>query len=161
VPLDLGAGDAPDRLHHDADHPYGHRRYETLATLGIGALLLLAGWEVIRNVFNRIVEGGAPEVQPLSLALLALTVPVNLFIVWYEGRRGRDLRSDLLLADATQTRVNLEVERIALLAKREALRVAMGRANRDMPEAYQKDLELATLPGAAEIAAAVRSLSKI
>ncbi|MGH2593563.1 MAG: cation-efflux pump [Anaerolineae bacterium] len=91
----------------DADHPYGHRRYETLATLGIGALLLLAGWEVLRNVFNRIVEGGAPEAQPLSLVLLALTVPVNLFSVWYEGRRGRELRSDVLLADATQTRVNL------------------------------------------------------
>ena len=63
----------------DADHPYGHRRYETLATLGIGALLVLAGWEVLQNVFSRLLEGGAPEVQPLSLALLALTVPVNLF----------------------------------------------------------------------------------
>jgi cation diffusion facilitator family transporter len=91
----------------DADHPYGHRRYETLATLSIGALLLLTGWEVLRNVFERLVEGGAPQVQPLSLALLALTVPLNLFVVWYEGRRGRALRSDVLLADATQTRVNL------------------------------------------------------
>ena len=91
----------------DADHPYGHRRYETLATLGIGALLLLAGWEMVRNVFDRLVQGGAPQAQPLSLALLALTLPVNLLIVWYEGRRGRELRSDVLLADATQTRVNL------------------------------------------------------
>jgi len=91
----------------DADHPYGHRRYETLATLGIGALLLLAGWEVVENVFNRLLEGGAPQVEPLGVALLVLTVPVNLFIVWYEGRRGRALRSDVLLADATQTRVGL------------------------------------------------------
>jgi cation diffusion facilitator family transporter len=91
----------------DADHPYGHRRYETLATLSIGALLLLTGWEVLRNVFERLAAGGAPQAQPLSLALLALTVPVNLFVVWYEGRRGRALRSDVLLADATQTRVNL------------------------------------------------------
>ncbi len=98
----------------DADHPYGHRRYETLATLGIGALLLLAGWEVLRNVFDRIVAGGAPDVQPLSLALLALTVPANLFIVGYEGRRGRELRSDVLLADATQTRVNLWTTALAL-----------------------------------------------
>ncbi len=91
----------------DADHPYGHRRYETLATLSIGALLLLTGWEVLENVFQRLLEGGAPEAQPLSLALLALTVPVNLFVIGYEGRRGRELGSDVLLADATQTRVNL------------------------------------------------------
>lgn len=91
----------------DADHPYGHRRYETLATLSIGALLLLTGWEVLENVFQRLLQGGAPEAQPLSLALLALTVPVNLFVIGYEGRRGRELGSDVLLADATQTRVNL------------------------------------------------------
>ena len=91
----------------DADHPYGHRRYETLATLGIGALLLLAGWEVVENVLNRILEGGAPKVEPLGLALLVLTAPVNLFVVWYEGRRGQALRSDVLLADAIQTRVGL------------------------------------------------------
>jgi cation diffusion facilitator family transporter len=91
----------------DADHPYGHRRYETLATLGIGALLLLAGWEVVENVFNRILQGGAPDVQPLSLILLALTLPVNLFIVWFEGQRGRELHSDVLLADATQTRMGV------------------------------------------------------
>jgi cation diffusion facilitator family transporter len=91
----------------DADHPYGHRRYETLATLGIGALLLLAGWEVLRNIFDRIVNGGAPNADPLALGLLALTVPVNLFVVWHETRRGRTLGSEVLLADATQTRVGL------------------------------------------------------
>jgi cation diffusion facilitator family transporter len=91
----------------DADHPYGRRRYETLATLGIGALLLLAGWEVFQNVVDRILTGSAPDVQPISLALLAATVPINLFIVWYEGRRGRELHSDVLLADTTQTRMGL------------------------------------------------------
>ena len=91
----------------DADHPYGHRRYETLATLGIGALFMLAGWEVIENVVDRLLRGGAPDAQPLSLTLLALTVPVNLFIIWYEGRRGRALHSDVLLADAAQTKVGV------------------------------------------------------
>lgn len=91
----------------DADHPYGHRRYETLATLGIGALLILAGWEMLRNIVERLAGGGAPTAEPLSLLLLALTVPVNLFIVWYETRRGWALGSDVLLADAAQTRVGL------------------------------------------------------
>jgi cation diffusion facilitator family transporter len=97
----------------DADHPYGHRRYETLATLGIGALLMLAGWEVLQDVFDRIVNGGAPVAQPLSLLLLALTIPVNLFVVRYETRRGRELDSDVLLADAAQTRVGLLTTSVA------------------------------------------------
>src|SRR5512143_3616621 len=38
----------------DPDHPYGHRKYETVATLGIGGLMLLAGWEVLQDVFERL-----------------------------------------------------------------------------------------------------------
>lgn len=91
----------------DADHPYGHRRYETLATLAIGALLLLAGWEVLRNVFDRLIRGGVSDAQPVGFVLILSTVPINLFVAWFEGRRGRELQSDVLLADATQTRVNL------------------------------------------------------
>src|SRR5512143_4353245 len=37
----------------DLDHPYGHRKYETIATLAIGGLMVLAGWEVLQDVFRR------------------------------------------------------------------------------------------------------------
>src|SRR5512136_3237773 len=33
----------------DPDHPYGHRKYETIATLGIGGLMLLGGWGGLRE----------------------------------------------------------------------------------------------------------------
>ena len=91
----------------DANHPYGHRRFETLATLGIGALLVLAGWEILQGVFERVTRGGAPEVRLLSLALLALTLPINWGVARYEMQRGRDLGSDVLLADAAQTRAGI------------------------------------------------------
>jgi cation diffusion facilitator family transporter len=99
----------------DPEHPYGHRKYETIATLGIGGLMLLAGWEVLQDVFERLSGGRPPEVTPLSLVLLLLTLPINIFIVWYEGRRGRELGSDVLLADATSTRINIFVSLAALI----------------------------------------------
>ncbi len=99
----------------DPDHPYGHRKYETIATLGIGGLMLLAGWEVLQDVFERLTGGQPPIVTSLSLALILLTLPLNIFIVWYEGRRGRELGSDVLLADATSTRVNIFVSLAALI----------------------------------------------
>ncbi|HEX2619025.1 MAG TPA: cation diffusion facilitator family transporter, partial [Phototrophicaceae bacterium] len=46
------AGTPPDR-----DHPYGHQRFETLAALGIGFLLLLTAWETIRGVIERFSGG--------------------------------------------------------------------------------------------------------
>jgi cation diffusion facilitator family transporter len=99
----------------DPDHPYGHRKYETIATLGIGGLMLLAGWEVLQNVFERLSGGQPPTVTPLSLALILLTLPINIFVVWYEGKRGRELGSDVLLADATSTRINIFVSLAALV----------------------------------------------
>jgi cation diffusion facilitator family transporter len=99
----------------DPDHPYGHRKYETIATLGIGGLMLLAGWEVLEDVIARLKGGQPPVVTLLSLALILLTLPINLFIVWYEGRRGRELGSDVLQADATSTRVNIFVSLAALI----------------------------------------------
>lgn len=99
----------------DAAHPYGRRKYETIATLGIGGLMLLAGWEVLQDVFDRLSGGQPPEVTPVSLALLLATLPLNIFTVWYEGKRGRQLGSDILIADATSTRVNIFVSLSALI----------------------------------------------
>src|SRR5512139_1154963 len=99
----------------DPDHPYGYRKYETIATLGIGGLMLLAGWEVLQDVFERLSGGQPPTVTPLALALILLTLPLNIFIVWYEGKRGRALGSDVLLADATSTRINIFVSLAALI----------------------------------------------
>ena len=88
----------------DANHPYGHRKFETLAAAGIFVFLLLVVVEVTRSAFSRLRSGAAPEVTPLSFAVMALTVAVNLLVVRYETRQGRALRSELLLADAAHTR---------------------------------------------------------
>lgn len=98
----------------DAAHPYGRRKYETIATLGIGGLMLLAGWEVLQDVFERLGGGQPPTLTVEALILILITLPLNVFIVWYESRRGRELGSDILVADATSTRVNIFVSLAAL-----------------------------------------------
>ncbi len=91
----------------DDDHPYGHRKYETVATLGIGAMLLLVSWEIAKGIFDRLTRHTVPVITPLDIAIMAATFFVNLFIVVYETRQGRALRSEILLADATHTRTDL------------------------------------------------------
>lgn len=94
----------------DANHPYGHHKYEPFAALGIGALLALAGYEIARGLWLWYAgEARALEVTPLALGLMALTLVVNAGLAWYEGRAGRRLNSAVLLADAAQTRSNLWV----------------------------------------------------
>lgn len=93
----------------DADHPYGHRRFETLATLAIGGLLLVAAWEILQEMFNRLLHGGAPEVLPISFAIMIGTMALNLCVTLYERREGHRLKSELLLADAAHTSSDLFV----------------------------------------------------
>jgi cation diffusion facilitator family transporter len=88
----------------DDDHPYGHRKYETLAAAGIFVFLLFVVIEVVRAALERLAGGTAPTVTPASFVVMIVTLAINIGVVRYESRRGRELGSELLLADATHTR---------------------------------------------------------
>lgn len=88
----------------DEDHPYGHRKFETLASAGIFFFLLLVLIEVLRGAIDRLRFGGAPEVTGVSFALMAVTLAINLGVVAYESAAARRLKSELLMADSHHTR---------------------------------------------------------
>jgi len=88
----------------DEDHPYGHRKFETLAAAGIFVFLLLVVIEVIETAIGRLRSGETPEVSLYSFLVMIGTLGVNVGVVKYESRQGRALGSELLLADAAHTR---------------------------------------------------------
>jgi cation diffusion facilitator family transporter len=93
----------------DDSHPYGHRRFETIATLSIGGLLLVAAWEILKTAVERLFSGSAATASPLSFAVMLGTMAVNLVVTVYETNTGKRFGSDILLADASQTRVDILV----------------------------------------------------
>jgi cation diffusion facilitator family transporter len=89
----------------DADHPYGHRKYETVAAAAVIVFLLLVMVEVLRNAFNHLTGRAAlHEITAASFVVMAVTVVVNLLVIAYESREAERLASEVLLADAMQTR---------------------------------------------------------
>ena len=89
----------------DADHPYGHRKYETVAAAAVTGFLVLVVLEVLRNAFNHLTGvTPPPEVSVTGFVIMAATVAVNIGVVRYESRAAARLRSEVLLADALQTR---------------------------------------------------------
>lgn len=93
----------------DDHHPYGHRRFETVAALVIGALLLLTAWEMIGGLIERLQSPAFPAVTPLTFGVLILTLFINLFVSRYQIKEGRRLRSEILLADAHNTQTDVFV----------------------------------------------------
>jgi cation diffusion facilitator family transporter len=92
----------------DEDHPYGHRKFETLGALAIVGFMSITCFELVQDAVGRLrAEHAPPVLSDLQLALLLATLAVNIFVAWYEQRRGRELASELLIADAAHTRVDV------------------------------------------------------
>lgn len=89
----------------DEDHPYGHRKYETVAAAAVTVGLLIVVVEILRNAFDRLTgRSDPPEITGIGFAIMIATVAINLWVVRYESAAARRLNSELLLADALQTR---------------------------------------------------------
>ena len=88
----------------DENHPYGHRKYETMASLGILVFLVLVLVQVLGAAYDRLINGGTPRVFPEGIGIMAATLVLNVFVVVYEMRAARSLNSEVLRADAMHTR---------------------------------------------------------
>ncbi|HHY96078.1 MAG TPA: cation transporter [Firmicutes bacterium] len=93
----------------DADHPYGHKKFETFTAVGIAMLLFLVAWNLLGSVRDRLLRPAAPAVTTASFVVMVVTMGVNLAVTTYETRRGRQLGSDILASDALHTRSDLLV----------------------------------------------------
>jgi cation diffusion facilitator family transporter len=91
----------------DMDHPYGHRKFETMASVGILLFLLLVLVQVAWAAIERLRSPVAPSVDALSFIVMGGTFLVNLAVVLYERRAGHRLSSEVLLADAHHTESDL------------------------------------------------------
>jgi len=89
----------------DEDHPYGHGRIETIATVGLGAALILVSFGIAWDAVIRINEPDllfAPGV--LALAVAFLSIVAKEIIYQYTMRVARRVRSNMLMANAWHSR---------------------------------------------------------
>jgi cation diffusion facilitator family transporter len=95
----------------DEEHPYGHRKFETLTAIGIAILLFLTCWELAESALERLRAPVlvSPTVNLWSFGALLVSIIVHLAVVRYELRAGRRLKSDVLVADALHTRADIYV----------------------------------------------------
>jgi cation diffusion facilitator family transporter len=85
----------------DREHPYGHRKFETLAVFGLAALLTVLAFEVALQAIRREPVEIVSGTTELLMMLLVLTI--NTVIATWQRRWARKLQSDILLADANHT----------------------------------------------------------
>jgi cation diffusion facilitator family transporter len=93
----------------DEDHPYGHRKFETLAGLFIAGMLFFIGGKIILDAIGRFINSVVPNITIESLVILLATLFTNIFVSVYEFKKGKELRSQILLSDSMHTRSDIYV----------------------------------------------------
>ncbi|NIF67789.1 cation transporter, partial [Burkholderia sp. Cy-647] len=89
----------------DADHNYGHSRYETVASLLLGAILITVGIGMLWRAGDRLVDLDAiPAVHAIALPVAVLVVISKEALFRYMLREARRVRSALLVANAWHAR---------------------------------------------------------
>ena len=88
----------------DAEHPYGHSKFETLAGLFIAVMLFVLGLKIISSSIVNLLNPTAPTVSFTSIAALLITLAINIFVSKYEYQQGKKLNSILLVSDSLHTK---------------------------------------------------------
>lgn len=85
----------------DEEHPYGHRRFETLVTIFIGVAIVAVGiglgWSAIRNLLLGHIQ---TRPEPIAAVMALASVVVKEILYRYTRRTGERLRSPSLVANA-------------------------------------------------------------
>lgn len=88
----------------DKGHDYGHGKYETLATLVIGLVLIAAGIGLLVDGVEKVIKclNGEPLPEPtwIALAVAAISILAKEVLYRYTIREGKRLDSDAVVANA-------------------------------------------------------------
>ena len=82
----------------DPDHPFGHGRYEYISGLIVSMLILLMGFELGTSSFEKILHPELPQFSWLTVAILAASILVKLYMMFYNLRIGKEINSASMLS---------------------------------------------------------------
>lgn len=93
----------------DKEHPYGHTKYEVIASMFIGGMLLIIAGKIILTSISRFSNPIHPTITTESLIALIITLCINIFVTTYENKIGKKLNSYILISDSMHTRSDIFV----------------------------------------------------
>ena len=109
----------------DRGHPYGHSKFETYASAAIGAMLALVAYSVGSTALQALIHRVEPaRVDAVAFAVMIVTLSINIGITFWERKVGKQLKSEILLADARHTLSDVFVS-LGVIASLIAVRMGM------------------------------------
>ncbi len=91
----------------DEDHPYGHARYETIATVALGTLLIVVGAGIGVDAISRLNQEGTPQIPQLyTLVIAAISIISKEWLYHATKQVALRIKSQMLEANAWHHRTD-------------------------------------------------------
>lgn len=87
----------------DKDHPFGHARYEYIASSIVGFLLLLIGWELIKTSLGKILHPGTIEFSYITVVVLVFSIIAKYVLYRLNRELGKRINSAVMHATAADS----------------------------------------------------------
>ena len=88
----------------DAEHPYGHARYEYLAGLVVSVTILAIGLSLLKESALKVLHPTPVAFSWLSIGVLAASILVKLWLSGFNRAVGKKINSETLMATAADSR---------------------------------------------------------
>ena len=88
----------------DAEHPYGHARYEYLAGLTVSVIVLALGLSLCKEAVFKLIHPEELTFSWLSIIILIASIAVKLWMSYYSRKVGEKIGSDTLKAVSIDSR---------------------------------------------------------
>ncbi len=98
----------------DAKHPYGYEKFEILASLFIGTMLVVMAMEILFSAISSFRHVRNLQIGTTEFILMLVTIFINIIVSTLEFRFGKKLNSPVLVADSMHTKSDIIVS-IAVL----------------------------------------------
>ncbi len=87
----------------DPKHPFGHGRIEYLSGLAVSAIIIIMGYELIMDSFDKIMHPEELSFSWLAVVILLASIAVKFYMSFYCKRIGIKINSGTLLATSTDS----------------------------------------------------------
>ena len=100
----------------DAEHPFGHGRYEYIAGFVVSIAIFLMGLELLQNSVIRIFHPEDVDTSVFAFVILGISILTKIYMAYYNDRIGKRINSSSMLAVAKDSLSDVAATSVVLIS---------------------------------------------
>ena len=100
----------------DKKHPFGHARFEYLASLTVAVMIFVIGFELAKSSVEKIISPTPVKFSPVTILVLVVSILVKLWMTLFYKKKGKQIHSTTLLATSADSRNDVLTTTCVLIA---------------------------------------------